>query len=281
VFLSGKCPLTGCYFAHCDHNYLYIDITHIFIGNLEDYEKKFTEDDVEDSFQYMLYKLEELWSTVNFSVFKNACIRDDRLSKELKNNLESTKTLGEILNILSNTPFCSWLEIRILNSMANIADVPEAIQVINTFKTCVYRKKCSDVIKNLRPCVFINPDHLTEIKAKFNKHAKHLVVAKLIEYCYNLESALELPCESNTVVDSDIGCLKVHLVIPKYCQLHAYEILKNRFFKLRQLNIQYLQIGTSPKIHTTDLTKTAEAKSLLVDIASNNNCKLTNILLLF
>ena len=143
----------------------YEDITYIFIGNLEDYEKIFTEGDVEDSFQYMLSKLEELWSKVNFSVFKNACIRDDRLSNELKNNLESTKTLGEIINALSRTPFCSWLEIRILNSMANIAGVPEAIQVINTFKACVYRKKCSDVIKNLRQCVFINPDHLTEIKA--------------------------------------------------------------------------------------------------------------------
>ena len=263
----------------CIH--VYLDFTYVFKGNLEHYKKKFTEGDVEDSFVYMLRKLEELWSNVEFSILKDACIRDKRLSKELKKNLKSAETLREMLNILSDTPFCSWLEIRILNSMANIADVPEAIHMIKIFKTCVYRRKCSEVIENLRPCVFINSDHLTEVEAKFNKHADLLDVAKLIEYCHKLDSILQLPCKSSTFVDGDIGCLKLHLVIPKYCHLHAYEILKSRFPKLRRLNIQYLQIGSFSKIYTINLTKTVEAKSLLNEISSSDNCKLSYILYKF
>ena len=248
----------------------------MYLDNLEDYEKKFTEDNVEDSFVYMLHILEKLWSNVEFSILKSACKRDGRLSNELKNSLASTNTLGEIFDILSNTPFCNWLDIRILKSMGTVADIPEATQVISTFENCVYSRKCSEVIKHFRK-QFINPDHLTKVIAKFNKHADCLVVAKLIKYCQMLESVLQVPSESNTLVDSEIGCLKVSFVIPKYCYLHAYEILKRRFLKLRPFNIQYLQIGDFPKLYTTNLIKITEAKSLLAEIAPYDNCKFNNI----
>ena len=248
----------------------------MYLDNLEDYEKKFTEDDVEVSFVYMLHILEKLWSNVEFGILKSACKRDGRLSNELKNSLAYTNTIREIVDILSDTPFCNWLNIRILKSMGTVAEIPEATQVISTFEKCVYNRKCSEVIKHFRK-KFINPDHLTEVTAKFNKYADCLVVAKLIEYCQKLESVLQVPSGSNTVVDSDIGCLKVSFVIPKYCYLHAYEVLKCRFLKLRPFNIQYLQIGDFPKLYTTNLIKITEAKSLLTEIVSYDNCKFNDI----
>ena len=245
------------------------------VGDLDFCKKKFTEDDVESSFVYMLSKLSELWSDVEFSKLKDACIWDKRLSHELKHSLESANTLKTMFKLLSNTHFCTWLEIRILRSMANVAGVPKAIEIIDTFKSCVYSKKCSEVAKHLKRD-YINPDHVESVTIKVNKDAECLVVADLIEYCHNLESILKQPTLS-AIVNTKTGCLEVCLVIPKYWHLHVYEVIKSRFIKLRPFNIQYLQIGTLPKVYTADLTKMTETNLLLMKISSRSNSEFSNI----
>ena len=222
----------------------------------------------------MLSRLEELWSDVEFSKLRNTCKRDRRLSEELRVNLQSTSNLEELFDLLSNSLFCSWLEIRILKCMAKVADIPEATSMLNIFEECVHSRKCSEVESHFKK-TFINPDYLTLVVAKLNKNAEDVIVADLIKYCYKQESILRLPPESVTSVGSSKGCLEVYMVIPCYCYLYAYEIAKSCFFKLRPCNIQYLQIGTFSKIYTTNLAGTIEAKLFLADISSQNNCKIT------
>ena len=245
------------------------------VGDLELCKKKFTENDVESSFVYMLSKLSELWNDVKFSKLKDACIRDKRLSPELKRSLELANTLNAMLNLLSSTNFCTWLEIRILRSMAEVADVPKAIKIIDMFKSCVYSKKCFEVAKHLKKS-YINPDHVESVTIKVNKDAECLVVTDLIEYCHNLESIFEQPTLS-AIVNTTTGCLEICLVIPKYWQLHVYEVVKSRFIKLRPFNIQYIQIGILPKVYTTNLTKMTEANLLLMEISSHSDSKFNNI----
>ena len=239
----------------------------------EEYRERFNKDDVETSFVYMLSRLEELWSDIEFSKLQTACIRDRRLSNELKINLQSTTNLKELLNLLSNSQFCSWLEIRILSCMAVIADIDEAMSMLNIFEECVHSRKWSQVETHFKTAC-INPDHLTLVVAKLNQNAEDVIVGDLIKHCYKQESTLQLPHGSITPVGSSKGCLEVYMVIPCYCCLYAYEVVKNYFFKLRPLNIQYLQIGTFSKIYTTNLAGTIEAKSFLADLSSQNNCKI-------
>ena len=218
----------------------------------------------------MLSRLEELWSNVEFSKLKNTCKRDRRLSVELRNDLQSTTTLEEMFDLLSDSQFCTWLEIRILKCMAKVADIPEATSMLNIFEECVHSRKCSEVRVHFKK-IYINPDHLTLVVAKLNKNAENMIVADLIKYCYKQESILQLPPESITLVNSNTGCLEICVVIPCYCSMYAYEVVKSCFFKLRPLNIQYLQIGTFPKVYTTNMTKATETRS---EISSFDDCKI-------
>ena len=238
---------------------------------MKSYEQRFKGGDIESSFVYMLNKLNELWSDVDYSKLIDACLWDMRLSDELRNNLVSVKSLKGIFDLLSKTHFCTWLEIRILRSMANVAEVPEAIQMIDTFAQCVHSRKCSEVEKHFRK-QYINPNHYSLVSTKLNKDAKDLRVADLIEYCHNLESIIEQP-KSSALVTGKTGCLEVCLVVPKWWHLHAYQKVKSHFLKLRPLNIQYIQIGTLPKVFTTDLTKIKETNLLLTEVSSHDNCK--------
>ena len=244
------------------------------LGDLEHCYNIFTTSDIASSFVFLLNKLNELWINVNLSKLRDACIRDQRLSPELKKHLESADTVNTIINLLAKTPFCTWLEVRTLRSMADVAGVPKAIEIIDTFKSCVYSRKCSDleVRKYLEPKYMnIKTEHLTLVKSKVNMDAEHIKVSQLIEFCHNLESILPQP----VLVGSEAGCLEVYLVIPKHWHLHAYKEVKSHFFKLRLFNIQYLQIGTLPKVHTTDLTKMTEANLFLK--SSNNISKFNNM----
>ena len=242
--------------------------------SLEEYRERFSEDDVESSFVYMLSRLEDLWSDVQFSKLKNTCKRDGRLSDELRCNLQSTTNLEEVFDLLSNSQFCTWLEIRILKCMAKVADVPEATSMLRIFEECVHGRKCSEVEMHFKK-KFINPDHLTLMITKLNKHAEDVIVSDLIKYCYKQESILQLPPESITLLGSSTGCLEIYMVIPTYCCLYTYEMAKSCFFKLRPFNIQYLQIGTFSKVYAMNLTETVESKSFLADMSSQNNCKIT------
>ena len=246
----------------------------LILGDLEIYKQNFIKNDIESSFVFMLSKLKELWKDVEFSHLKDACLWDMRLSDELRQNLKSVKNLTEMFELLSRTHFCTWLEIRILQSLADVAGVDKAIQILNTFEDCVYSRKCSEVIIHFKER-YINPYHFSTVRTKLNKNAKCLIVGDLIKYCHKLESFLNQH-KSSAFKSSKTGCLELCLVIPEYWHLHAYEVAKNRFLRLRHFNIQYLQIGTLPRVYATDLTRT-KANLLLTEISSHNECKFINI----
>ena len=226
----------------------------------------------------MLSRLEVLWVDVEFSELRKICKRDRRLPPELRKVLESTMSLKELIDLLSDSPFCNWLEIRILKSMADIADVHEATQLIKAFEKCVYRRKCSEVKEHFKK-QFINPNHFKKVKVKLNKYEEHISVAELITYSRKLESIFKEPSGTCTLLsDNKTGCLEVCFCILKSCCL-CTEDVKRCFLRLRPLKIRYLQIGSLPKVYATNLTETEQAKSLLakVSLSSHNNCKFSNI----
>ena len=253
---------------------MYVFVSIVDSKVLRIYQERFSEDDVEGSFLYLLNKLEALWSEVDFSELKKICKRDDRLSKELRSDVKKAPDLEKTFDLLTVSPFCNWLEIRILKRMAIIADVPEATGMINIFEECVHKRKCSKVLKYFK-MTYINPDHLTSVKAKLNNNANDLIVSDIIEYCHTLEGILRIPAESSIPISSGEGCLEICFAIPTYCSLHAYEIAKYNFFKLRPIHIRYLQIGMFPRIYAVGQEISTDNSFLKWISSSFDKCKFT------
>ena len=221
---------------------------------------------------YLLQKLEALWNEVDIEMLKRVCIRDIRLPNELKNSLKCASDLVEMFDLLSNSPFCNWLEITILQRMAKAAEIPEAIKMIEIFKKCVHNRKCSEVKLYFKK-KFINPDYLTVVSTKFNKNIEHLVVADLIEYCQKLETLLELPPKSNLLINHKKGCLEIFFAIPTHWCYYAYEVARSNSLRFRIIHLQHLQIGKFSKIYTINLTERKSAKSFLEKISAISYCE--------
>ena len=221
----------------------------------------------------MVSKLEDLWRESNFSELQKICARDIRLSHELKIDLRNSTELEQITDLLINSPLCNWLELRILKRMANVADIPEAIRMIEAFEECVHNRKCTEIKEYLKK-EYINPDHLTLVIAKVNQNSEKMVVTELIKYCRLLESALRLSEDSSAAAGIQNGCLEIRFYIPTHSYLYAHEMATNNFLQLRPMHIQYLQIGSHAKVFTSNLHETSEARLLLAKLLSVSNCEL-------
>ena len=239
-------------------------------GDLSHYKERFNEDDVGEAFMYLIHTLKNLWSEVDILELKAVCKNDKRLPYELKNSVQNACDIMKTLDLLSHSPFCTWLDTKILKDMANTVNIPQAAQLIRVFEECIHCRKCTDVNSNKQ---FINPDYLTHVTAKVNENAENWIVLDLVNYCRKQETILKLPPGSCAVIEYAGKCLKICFVLPKYCCLYAYEIARTNFFKFRSLHIQYFHIENFPKIYTVNLTKNENAKSLLRQIMSIQNCK--------
>lgn len=211
----------------------------------------FEKSDVENAFLCLLNKLEEFWNKKSLKSFQNVCLRDVRLSPTIKKEVEAAPSLSEIFNILTATVYCNWMEIRILQRMADVTEDPSASNLIEAFQKTVYSKKFIEVAQYVVKHHF-HEDHVEKVKVKLNKHADRITVQGLVDYREKLEGIMQNPVCSTSCIDAKPGCLEISMVIPKYCYLHAFEMTKQSCNRLRQLHFQYVQIGSFPKIYAVN-----------------------------
>ena len=239
------------------------------------YEEKFSEygDDVDGAFLYLLSKLEALWSEADYPRLKKVCVRDTRLSDDLRKNVKDASDLDETFDLLKVTPYLTWFEIRILQRMANLAEIAEAKCLIKCYEKYAFSKPCSAVMSYFYK-QYIIPDHLTKVIAKLNVNSDRVKVSDLIKYCQRLDSVAGLPIGSTTLVNNKKGCLEIIGIIPVQYSFHAYNKAKSILVKLRSFHIQYFQVGSFPKIYALSICNTEESQLTLETVVSAaGHCK--------
>ena len=212
------------------------------------YTKEFEDEDVVGAFACLFNKLGDLFGEVNFMKLKNACIqRGTLLPSEFKERIKAAVQLDDLLDALDNPMYCNWLNIRLLKRIVKTINIPEAKILLQSYESCVYSRKVSEVMPYFDPRCF-NPSHMSLVNAKIVKSFTNLTVADIIKYCERLEINMGVYAGSVTATECQPGCLQITCVIPLHCALHAYETAKTNFLKFRQFHIQYIEIGSFPKV---------------------------------
>ena len=189
-----------------------------------------------------------MFGKVNFTQLKTACIqRGTLLPSEFKQQIKAADALDDLLDVLDNPMYCNWLNTRLLKRIVKSVDIPEAKHLIQTYESCVYSRKVSDVMPYFDTRCF-NPSHVSLVNAKIVRSFTNLTVADIIEYCKKLESNMGVYAGSVTATECQPGCLQITCVIPIHCALHAYETAKTNFLKFRQFHIRYIEIKSFPKV---------------------------------
>ena len=229
--------------------YVSMYIAVIMIANFTDIVDidRLKDENVVEAFTYLFSKLEDLFATVNFSKLRSVCmLRGAPLPREFKEQIKAAEKLSDILDVLDNPLYCNWLNVRLLRSISKNIENKTAVKLVQMYEEIVYSRKVSDVKQYFSIC--FDQKTVSVIEVKINKIHEDLTIKQIFDCCKELERAMDIYAGAASVIDSNLGCLKITMIIPLHCCLHAFNMAKQNFLKLRQCHIRYLEIESFPKV---------------------------------
>jgi len=172
-----------------------------------------------------------------------------KLSPNVVEKIKISKNLDELLDILVDSPFCSWIDLRLLEALVAASGSNSAKALLSSYKSIIFSKKLYDVLPSA-PSKKVKDEFYSIIVSKFNKDADEITVADLLELQSDLEVAIMNIGNGTCTLDHFTdGCIEIHWYIPTHCVEHAYHSASVKRHKFHDLSLHYLQVGTFPIIY--------------------------------
>ena len=240
-------------------------------------------DTVSEAFVFLTSQLKLLLAKTDFSNVKRSCIEQintpsgAQLSPKLVTKIKSCDNITTLFDVLADSAYWSWVDVRLLKVMAAASGLVEAIKLLANYRKAIFSKKLFDLLPNA-PSKEVKEKYYTKIVTKLNKNPKEMTVADLLEFQSQLEVVLLDIKKGFCILEHlEKGCIEVHWYIPTSCVDEAYQTARVRCYQFNDLHLQYLKIGHYPVIHDplTSADVVVSAPSPPVNVG-----KLCNIILL-
>ena len=208
---------------------------------------KFQDENVHNAFLYLLSTIMNLFNKMQFSELKDKFkLSVILLPKEIEDEINMAQELNAVIRVLCHSCYCNWLNVQLLKTVAKITDNQEAEGVIETYEECIYSRKVSSIKKEYFTICF-NEKDVKKIDVVINDNHKDITIKEIITYYKGVEIILDIK-GMGLLKESGPGCLKITIVIPLHCVLHAFRMASWNFFKLRQFHIRVLEVESFPKV---------------------------------
>ena len=172
-----------------------------------------------------------------------------KLSPEIVVKIKLTKTLDQLLDVLVESPYCSWIDLRLLEALVAASNSSEAMTLLDNYKTAIFSKRLYDVLPSA-PSKKVKEEFYTIIVSKFDKNANEITIADLLELQSDLEVVImDIGNGTCTLDHFNDGCVNIQWYIPTHCTEHAYQSASIKRHKFQAFSLQYLQIGNYPSLH--------------------------------
>ena len=179
----------------------------------------------------------------NFPQLRRACIYK---IKSLKSNLPhklipqilQTSSMNELLDMLAQSEYWNWFDTRLLEVLTYASGSPEAIELLEHFKSTFYPRKISEFI----PYQLVKPfKDFTSLKDKFDKDPSEVTVYELLQHRYKIETEVLDTDEGELVLSClKTGCVELTWQIPTELVYRAYTSMKRKHDELSSLAVKSL-----------------------------------------
>ena len=228
---------------------------------------------VGNAFIALQTKMRELLKSANCNNLENACIaqqhnpRGVELSQKLIKEISTRESSEKLFDLLVNSPYWSWIEIRLLEALVIASENPQACELLDNYKAVVFSKRLFDLLPNV-PKKKVKEKDYSKIKAKLNKDCNVITVADLLEFQSHLEDVIMDIKKGKCIIKHlKKGCMEIHWYIPTSCIKRAYWNARVKHYKFVELHLQYLKIGHNPVIHNPSIkTDVVSAQSYLGNV---------------
>ena len=215
-------------------------------------------EDISVAFSRLTAKVFKLLEKVNVNTLRRAIVQQRRVPRgvQLPDNLcqsiKAAQDLDTLLDILIESDYWSWVDLRLLETLVVSSGIQEAEILIHKYKQAIFPRKLSDIIERL-PLPQQKEDKIaytTKVGTKILKKPSEVTVGDLSHYCSILEKVImDINSGSCVLKHLEDGCLEIHWLIPTHCRFHAYKSALNNRHKFCDIHLQYLHIEPYPPIY--------------------------------
>ena len=210
---------------------------------------------VTKAFVYLTSKMTTLLRSADFFIVRRACIEQihtpsgAQLSQDVVKDIKASKNIDMIFDTLAESPFWSWIDIRLLEVMAVSSDIKKAVILLESYKNAIFAKKLKDLLPNL-PSKAIKEEFYSKIVSKLNKDPNEVTVWDLLKFQSQLEEVI-LGISNGVCILEHLkkGCIEVYWYIPTCCVDDVYQSALQNCDKFQSISLQHLQIGNYPVIY--------------------------------
>ena len=186
-------------------------------------------------------------SKCKFTLLRSACIKADKPSTKISElpsefiiQLKGTGNFDELLELLTASTYCNWINIRVFERMSACSRQAEAKELIDKYKQIVFSKRLSDILEDI-PDLIIPEDFYTKVEDKWNKKIEDITLEDIAKRWANLQKIFDVD-DVEVLLKNVINCsIKIVWLIPISLVSHArFSAFKN-WYDLK--DVSYLSIG--------------------------------------
>ena len=186
-------------------------------------------------------------SRCTFLELRSACIKTDiplvkvnSLPSELKDKINATTNMDELLAVLIESSYCNWINVRILEKMAALSLQRKAQILIAKYKKVIFSKKLTDVLQYF-PDLKITDEYYAKVYSKWGKDFQDITVKDITDHWSKLQKIFDVDDFELLIENVIKGSIEIVWLIPAELASQArFSAFKN-WCDLE--DVSYLSIG--------------------------------------
>ena len=216
---------------------------------------------ISTAFIHVTSTVSKLIQRENFYPIRRSCIEQmhtpngAQLSPDVVQKIKVANNLDALLDILVDTPYWSWIDLRLLEAMVAASGSSVAKSLLSSYKNSVFSKKVTEVLPSV-PNREIRDAYYSKIISKINKDIEKITVSDLLQFQTQLQTVImDIKSGTCTLAQIEQGCIEIHWFIPTHCVYHAYKSACLKRHKFHMIELQSLQIGSYSKIYDLSISE--------------------------
>ena len=202
------------------------------------------------AFIHLTSNISKLLQNGDFYAIRRSCIEQihtpsgAQLSPDMVKDIKTAKNLNVLLDTLADSPYWSWIDLRLLEAMVVASGSSAANNLLTSYQSNVFSMKLLEVLPSV-PSVEVKDEYYSKIVSKIDKNIEEITVSDLLKFRSQLETVImDIKTGTCALAHIEEGCIEIQWLIPTHCIDRAFKSACLKRDKFHTLHLQVLQIRT-------------------------------------
>ena len=229
-------------------------------------------DSITEIFISLTSNVSKLLQNEDFPAIRRSCIEQMKtpsgaqLSPDVIQKIKAASDLNSLLDILVDSPYWSWIDLRLLEAMVAASGSGIAKGFLKSYRNAIFSKQLLEVLPSI-PNTEVRDAYYSKIVSKVQKDLEKIIVFDLLRFQSQLEmEIMNIGSGTCSLAGIKEGCIEIHWLIPTHCIDHAYRSACLKRHEFSKFHLQYLQIGTYRTIYDASVLRYSQSTTAEISL---------------